>query len=136
MELIFNLIWLALSSVLVGLWLWHRDRWADDPLRSSLTVQIVALLLLVVILLPVVSLTDDLHATALLYESDHVWRRGDFQTAIDFALHTLTIALIGLGFFDLVSRRRRIGWFSQAVPRVTSCAGYLRLVGIRPPPAV
>ena len=135
-ELFFNLLWLAISVLMVGLWLLRTARGTNDPVRHSIGVQLVALALLIVILLPVVSLTDDLHATALLAESDHVFRRGDLQAVGDLALHLLPLATAAVILLNISPRSRTLAWLSFPANRANSCAGYLRILGTRPPPAV
>lgn len=135
MELLFNLLWLAIAALLVGLWLLRTAR-ATDPVRHGIGVQLIALALVVVILLPVVSLTDDLHATALLAESDHVFRRSDFQAVGDLALHLLSVAIAAVTLFNISSRSRTLAWLSFPANKAASRAGYLHILGSRPPPAV
>jgi hypothetical protein len=94
-ELFFNLLWLALSSLILSFWLLRRNRWADDSLRSGVAVQLIAVALLIVVLLPVVSLTDDLQACTMPAESEHLSRRGDFQTIADFSLHAVSVMIAG-----------------------------------------
>ena len=136
MELVFNLLWLAISALIVGLWLLHTARGGHSPVRHSIGVQLIALALLIIILLPVVSLTDDLHATALLAESDHLCRRVDFQVIGDLALHFLAAATASVTLLNISPRSRTLAWLSFPMNKATSCAGYLRILGTRPPPAL
>lgn len=136
MELFFNLLWLALSGVLLGVWLVRRDRWADDSLRSTVGVQLVALALLIVVLLPVVSLTDDLQARTMPAESEHLLRRGDFQTIADLTLHTVSLVITGLVPFSLSPRPQILALLFFPAKTESPSAGYLRILGTRPPPAV
>lgn len=70
MELILNLAWAVLA---VGLaWLWLRGTRSNPAPRST---QILALLVVVLLLLPVISLSDDLMATQGLAETDCCLRR-------------------------------------------------------------
>ncbi|HEV2462436.1 MAG TPA: hypothetical protein VGT04_01415 [Acidobacteriaceae bacterium] len=135
MEVIFNLLWLAISALLVGIWLLRSAR-GTNIVRHSLGVQLIALALLIVILLPVVSLTDDLHATALLTESDRLWRRCDFQTIGDLATHVISIAIAGLALTHVAPQRRTLSWLASPARKSDSFAGYLRILSTRPPPAV
>jgi len=60
METILNLIWLAVT--VAAIWLW-RFRWSvsrQNPRHSSRT-EIVAIVCVLALLFPVISLTDDLH---------------------------------------------------------------------------
>lgn len=135
MELFFNLLWVATSLLIIGSWLVCTAR-GVDPVRHSIGVQLIALALLIIILLPVVSLTDDLHATALLAESDHLWRRCDFQALGDFALHAISVAIVGFTLLNIAPQRQTVAWLAIPDRRPDSCAGYLRILGTRPPPAV
>jgi hypothetical protein len=55
MELTLNLVWAMLALFFMGLWLRHAPRNG-----STTRMQAVALLMFIVILLPVISVTDDL----------------------------------------------------------------------------
>ena len=135
MEVIFNLLWLAISVLMAGIWLLRRAR-GTDLVRHSIGVQLIALALLIVILLPVVSLTDDLHAPALLTESGQLLRRCDFQIIGDLAMHILSIAIAGLALAHVGPQRRTVTWLAFPDRRSHSSAEYLRILGTRPPPAV
>ena len=136
MELFFNLLWLALSSLILSFWLLRRNRWADDSLRSSVAVQLIAVALLIVVLLPVVSLTDDLQACTMPAESEHLSRRGDFQMIADFFLHAVSVVIAGWVSLDSSPQPQTLAWLSLPAEKETTSAGYLRILGSRPPPAV
>jgi hypothetical protein len=57
MELVLNLVWALLATVIVRLWICHAP---DQCVRKR--TQFAALLLLLLILFPVISVTDDLQA--------------------------------------------------------------------------
>jgi len=65
METILNLTWLILTFVLVRLWLLYAPQ--DGASRR---MQIAALAMLIVILFPVISVTDDLWSTQYPAETD------------------------------------------------------------------
>jgi len=134
-EIFFNLLWLALSSLLLGLWLFNRGRSADESVRSSAGIQFIALALLIVVLLPVVSLTDDLQACTMPAESEHLSRRGDFQAVADFTLHAVSVVIAGLSSFDTTPNAHTFACLSLPAENETPSAGYLRILGNRPPPA-
>ncbi len=135
MELLSNLLWLALSSLLLGFWLLHRNRWTDESLRTSLGVQFVALALLIIVLLPVVSLTDDLQACTVPAESEHLARRSDFQTFTDYSLHAVSVAIAGLAPFHAPPQPQTLAWLSLPIEKEAIGVRYLHILGIRPPPA-
>jgi hypothetical protein len=70
MELSLNLVWALLAVVLVRLWLLHASRNG-----ASTSTQAAALAMLIVILLPVISVTDDLQALQNPAELDCCARR-------------------------------------------------------------
>ncbi len=108
------------------------------PLRSSNlpAVQLIAVVLLIVVLLPVVSLTDDLQACTMPAESEHLSRRGDFQMIADFSLHAVSIVIAGWVSLDSSPQPQTFAWLSLPAEKETPSAGYLRILGSRPPPAV
>jgi hypothetical protein len=68
MEAILNLIWLAIT--LGAIWLW-RFRWAAsrrNP-RHNVRLEAVAMVCIVALLFPVISLTDDLHPEVVPVDS-------------------------------------------------------------------
>ncbi len=131
MEIFLNLVWLGLSLAFTAWWVAAvRNRRSD--LRWS-TVVAVALLLL--LLFPVISITDDLVAMSAPAETEHALRRGDSPL-----LHAVPLlldggfALLGLALISLVCSLiavARIRPFSFAA-RLR--AGFLRASGVRPPP--
>lgn len=70
MEFFLNLVWMLSAMLFVGLWLRLARRHGATP-----RVQAVALLMLIVILLPVISVTDDLQALQNPAEIDCCARR-------------------------------------------------------------
>jgi hypothetical protein len=57
MELVLNLVWVLLATVIVRLWICHAP---NHCVRKR--TQVAALLLLLLVLFPVISVTDDLQA--------------------------------------------------------------------------
>lgn len=98
-------------------------------------MQFIALALLIVVLLPVVSLTDDLQTCAMPAESEHLSRRSDFQTIADFMLPAVSVVIAELFSFDTTPRPQGFAWLSLPAENEAPCAGYLRTLGTRPPPA-
>ena len=100
----------------------------------------VAVILLIVVLLPVISVTDDLIVMPNLLEEhpEHIVRRGDLPLWLEsnhgaisfFALAILAWFCIDLAFlFTLFSRIRS----RSRVTRLLD--GFVQATGIRPPPA-
>jgi hypothetical protein len=67
METVLNLIWLAIT--VAGVWLW-RFRWftSRGNQRGRIFPEAVAVVCLIALLFPVISLTDDLHPEIMMAE--------------------------------------------------------------------
>jgi hypothetical protein len=132
-ELLLNFLWFSLSLTLILTWVRAVRR--GDAKQSWSTL--VALVLLLVLLLPVISMTDDLVAIDSRTELEHVVRRSEMpllQISAHVAileLGTLGVLLL-IGFAILFSRLSR---FSLRVVLRKLTDGFARVVGIRPPPA-
>jgi hypothetical protein len=132
-ELFLNLLWLVFSLLLIL----HWTR-AANPRRNWKTGKaFVALLLLVLLLLPVISVTDDLVAMASPSETEHIVRRGEIpllhlvqDQAVMLDAGALAQIIIGLAFLSSL--------LSRIIPRrkaVTLLNGFGMARGIRPPPS-
>lgn len=135
-ELISNLLWLAISSLLLCFWYLRLKRRSSRSSRTSLGVQIVALFLLTVILLPVISLTDDLQACTMPAESEHLSQRGDLLAVAGLNLDAVSGVMSTLT--DCLASPQPPILACLAPPREAHlpCAEYLGIFGIRPPPTV
>jgi hypothetical protein len=134
LELLFNVAWLALSLGLVCFWFSSQRRHCRKSQGATLCVQIITLALLILILLPVVSLTDDLCATATPVEVEHFSRRGDLLPAHNIFLHTISAALSGLPFHQDAPYQQYPGLTSSDHIPGHPQTGHLSIAGIRPPP--
>lgn len=92
METFFNLLWVAVAAALFGAWL-ASARPQKPSALPSVGLQLIALALLVVILLPVISLTDDLQANTISAETEHFSRRVEVVQSAGPDLHSLPLAL-------------------------------------------
>jgi hypothetical protein len=70
MELFFNLAWLVVAGVLVTLWLR-----SNGQKRAEFRGQVIAMAVLIAILFPVISVSDDLQAIQNASEADNYLRR-------------------------------------------------------------
>lgn len=139
MELFLNFIWLLISVLLVIHWM----RVVRPTSAMQVGKAIVALVLLIVVLLPVISATDDLINMAGLMEgehsehAEHTVRRGEMPLLdIHQGAGMLNLAIFALLFIDLSflsALRSRFVSRSQAV-RVLK--GFVKTFGMRPPPVV
>jgi hypothetical protein len=133
MELFLNFAWLLLASAMIALWLCSTPgkgsrRYADRRL------QFVSLLMLIVILLPAISMTDDLLAAQNPAEVDSCLRR-DHDYANPHSILPAVAALLLLPSFRGLSFQP-LSFFairSLAVPAYHSPA--LAAIQNRPPPA-
>jgi HAMP domain-containing protein len=81
MELLLNLLWVLL--VLPGYWLWRRNAVAKIERRFSSWQCLLALGCLLVLLFPVISATDDLHAMRTEMEEPGQCKRTVRQAATE-----------------------------------------------------
>ena len=83
MELLLNLAWLLLA--LPACWLWRRSLTARAQGSARSLQCLLALGCMLVLLFPIVSATDDLHAMRAEMEESSPGKRGVSQAAIDRA---------------------------------------------------
>lgn len=78
-EILLNCVWLVLGLSLIAIWSLGavRTQAKEQPLLPSRRAQFTAVLLLVVLLFPVISLTDDLARCAAPQESERALRLHD-----------------------------------------------------------
>jgi hypothetical protein len=134
-ELLLNFLWLSVSFALVLTWV--------QAVRHGHTKQtwtaLIGLSLLLVLLLPVISMTDDLVAMENRIELEHVVRRSEMpllQLAHDTAalLDTgMLPVLLLIGFAVLFSRLSR---FTLRLSPRKLMDGLVRTAGVRPPPMI
>jgi len=70
MEQLLNCVGLLVALAIVGAWLWHRKRIERSPYQSRLVWQVLALSLIVLFLFFAISISDDLHWTAIACEAE------------------------------------------------------------------
>jgi hypothetical protein len=132
-ELLFNLLWACLSIGLIGLWLRSRRHWQDYAFRPSSHMQIAALAVLIIILFPVVSLTDDLLACTTPAEVEHLVRR-DLLDHVDNNLQAASIMAAALVSLQNASELQTISKLMPAIEIGTPREECLSIIGNRPPP--
>ena len=121
---------------LVLFWALRQRGRAGKSLRCGTRMQAVALAMLIVILLPVVSLTDDLQTHSTPAEAEHLGRRVDLQINADTGLHAASIATVALLAVEQASRLQTLAYLHPTMTAIAPSEGYLRTVGIRPPPSL
>ena len=129
MELFLNLAWLLLAGVLVCLWLQGEGRE-----KAGCGRQLLAIAVLIAILFPVISMSDDLLAVQNAFEADNYPRRDHLVPSnnhpIQPALTFIAAAIFaGLGFgFSRFAIPSLVPVFEREHPELVS-------IGNRPPPA-
>jgi hypothetical protein len=128
-ELLLNIAWLVLSVSLAFCWIrgWTCSKILDRKL------QLLALAMLIIILLPVISMTDDMQAISTA-EIEHVTRRADWPPNSD-QLSGLVVALniqlfASRHFFNLQTFAR----VEPAIENVRPQSVPTRQMANRPPP--
>jgi hypothetical protein len=131
MELFLNLVWLTLSVLLV----WGYVALAPAPLKTPKATAIIALALLILVLLPVISMTDDLAAISNPAETDHFIRRDKAPLHLYSGVATLAIVPLLIGIFAIAVARtfgEKIRLYSL---HTVLLDGAVRALGVRPPPS-
>jgi hypothetical protein len=127
MELILNLAWALLAVLSICLWA-HVER-REGTARSP---QIVALLILIVILFPVISVSDDIWALQSPAEADSVQRR-DHLVSPEHSIYPVLDALCEPGLADVSLGFPR--WASlRNIPITSPVAPAPSGIQNRPPP--
>lgn len=129
MEIFFNLVWIALATVMV--WQWKRCARQEGAGRWT---QVAAMAMLVLLLFPVISVSDDLRVAQNLTEDEFSVRRS-LSAASDHPLDCVAAALpldlfagLPFGLLGRVAPLRRSA-FVVGVPALSSIQN-------RPPPTV
>ena len=94
METLLNLVWLIVALVLIGLW---RFRWLAsrrNP-RAGVLPEIVAIACAISLLLPVISLTDDLHPEIVAVDASSGKRNSCLLVAVAMRAHHATPTSFG-----------------------------------------
>jgi hypothetical protein len=133
-ELLFNLLWFSVSLLLVVLWKSAAQLGHAQVTWST----IIALALLLVLLFPVISMTDDLVARAAPLEDNHPVRRGSMPLLqLDHVASTLLEAgaLAALLFLGIAFQATRLSRLFQPSYSKKQLKGFARTSGVRPPPS-
>lgn len=135
MELFLNFVWLSISLAMILLWIqairhgYTKSNWST----------FIALILLLVLLFPVISITDDLGAMdSPSTEVEHVVRRSEMPLLP--LTHDPSLLDIGafavLLSFCLTVLFLRLSRFSLRTPLRKLTDGFVCTAGVRPPPAI
>lgn len=129
-ELFLNLAWAALSIFLVVGWVWSIRTGHTEFQWTAL----VALVLLMVLLFPAISMTDDRVAMSTPTELDHMMRaseapHGQINLCGLFSLLAAIFLILLKMAAPLFCSRLRTRDFVERL-----LAGFIRAFGVRPPP--
>ena len=131
MELFLNLVWLLLSTALVACWV------ARSPRLARTWVAVTSLCLLILLLLPVISMTDDVMTMSAPAETEHLLRAQDpwsLAVAVSSAVGAWAFAVLLLGLLPLLGASLRSHLSACGTQKLL--AGMVRCCAVRPPPAL
>ena len=131
MELLLNLIWLALSLLLASWWI--RAMRTGHARKGWIAAVTICLLLM--LLFPVISMTDDLVAMTSPSEMVHEVRRAEMSLAHSVAVDPFVALVYAVLLFA------GMAWLNSQIVRlrpypasVRLLSGFFRAAGVRPPP--
>ncbi len=133
MELLLNIVWLLLSLSLVFLWKRGVRRFGTQSKLPDLRIQLIALALLVVILLPVISMTDDIQAISTA-EIEHVTRKVDMAPVAEQPASLADHLHVGLFLSFHLTGLHSFMRLEPAVQIAKPLIGSIRQAAKRPPP--
>lgn len=133
-ELLSNLVWLAIAISLWGLWLWRRRGPREGSLCPHVGLQVIALAMLTAILLPPISITDDLHSCQLPAEIRRTVMRGDQPFAPVAPPSILPFALTLMAFYLVSLCPRKATLLTLEESDTRQMRGHLVSQWSRPPP--
>lgn len=132
MELFLNLAGVCVALALVCLWL--RMTTSAQGGRTGLGVQLVALALLILILFPVISVTDDLLAAENPAETDSIQRRDHAVFSLQAAVSQ--IACCAVPFVAVIPASTWSRFVPPALQASLPAGPFLGSIENRPPPTV
>lgn len=136
MELLSNVVWIVVALALWGVWLAECCRGRGASLRSGIVVQLTALAVLTAILLPVISVSDDLQASHNPAEAERTCVRSDQHLLRPEAPAPAPSALaVVISSLLLPSPGTSAFLRPPSLPRNEPMAN-VRVLASRPPPAV
>lgn len=133
-ELLFNVVWGALSLLLGYVWLSGLRTTGDDSPLPGRRTQFIALGMLILVLLPVVSLTDDLQAMTAPIEIEHITRRADILPASDQPADIAALLQARLYLSRYLPHLQTFALLEPSVQGARPETGCIRQLANRPPP--
>jgi hypothetical protein len=136
-EILLNCVWLVLGLSLISAWsahLWRTRTCKPNKLLPSLGPQFTAILLLVVLLFPVISLTDDIAMCTAPRDAERALRLHD---PFDGAQPAQALPISTMAWVDAVADMFRMGPgrpVGQEANVIQQLAGTRSPIDSRPPP--
>lgn len=134
MELLSNLVWIAVALALWSVWLIDRRHGRGASLRPGIGAQLSALAVLTLILLPVISVSDDLQASQNPAEVERTCLRNDRHLLPPEASPPPPAALAVVITWLLPASPRTIAFLCPPASPRSRQRAYVRLLASRPPP--
>ena len=138
MEILLNCVWLVLGLSLISAWsghIWRTRATRPEKLLPSRPLQFTALLLLVILLFPVISVTDDIAMCTAPRDAERALRLHD---PFDSSQPTPTLLQSTMAWMDTIFLMLRTGPsrpVEQGATLTILLAGAMFPVDSRPPPA-
>ena len=136
MELLSNLTWIIVALALWGLWLVRRRRACHAAPSPGIGAQLTALAVLTLILLPVISVSDDLQAAQNPAEVERACVMSDQHLVRPDALAPAPAAFTIVISCLLAASPRTIAFLHPPSVPSSERIAYVRVLASRPPPAV
>jgi hypothetical protein len=133
-EIFFNLIWVGVTVALVAAWCAACRQKDHAPLRPAVAVQLIALAILAAVLLPAISLTDDLQATVNPAETEHLSRRTGLQGLPDPQPHSQPVLFAPPVAAFTIPSRVLLGFMTAQRPASQQAFGFSQGLPTRAPP--
>lgn len=133
MEIFLNIAWLVVSISLALLWKRCPHDIDGRSLHSDKRTQLIALALLIVILFPVVSMTDDVHAMSTA-EIEHITRRANHLPIADQPADLNGLLHAQLFLTQYLNSLHTFALFEPSIQDAKPLIGAVRQTANRPPP--
>ena len=133
MELFLNLVWVGLSAVLALFWLRGSRGVLACSQPEDRRLQILALAMLIIVLLPVISMTDDMQAMSTA-EIEHVTRRANLLPVTDQPADPVVPIDTRLFPEIYVCNLQTFARIETSIQNMRPKTGSIRQMAKRPPP--
>lgn len=135
MEILSNLTWIAVALALLVVWVGQQRRTRGQTMLPGTAVQMIALAILAVILLPAISVSDDLQASHNPAEVERACARSDQHVLLMADSHATPVALAVIFSVLADAAPQRMAWFSVEYPPAQEPTSHARVPESRGPPA-